>query len=138
MSALAPDAFSPSAAPRRRARWGTHLDSPAHFTQPTPGEFSLPTGYLTSTEALLGVAPLSNVSYVTQWQVWHKPYVREMLSEVERRAPEGVHWPLAVLASVASGYEEQGFSEYTMYATWLLARRRQQEGGHPLRSAHHL
>ena len=50
------------------------------------------------------MAPLSNVSYVTQWQVWHKPYVREMLSEVERRAPEGVHWPLAVLASVASGY----------------------------------
>ncbi|EOD27145.1 hypothetical protein EMIHUDRAFT_205092 [Emiliania huxleyi CCMP1516] len=105
--------------------WGAPMDSPAHFVQTTGGDYSLPPGYRESTQALIGVAPTPNVSYVTQWQIWHKPFVLEMLGEIEQRTPEGVRWPEAVLAA-ASDHMQQGFSEYTLYGTWLLARHPQQ------------
>ena len=105
--------------------WGAPMDSPAHFAQTTDGGYSLPPGYRESTQALIGVAPTPNVSYVTQWQIWHKPFVLEMLGEIEQRTPEGVRWPEAVLAA-ASDHMQQGFSEYTLYGTWLLARHPQQ------------
>ena len=103
-------------------RWGTPLDSPAHFEK-KGGDLLLPPGYRASTEALLGVTTVPNVSYVTQWQVWHKPFVREMLREIEERAESANQvWPEAIHdAAVASGHE-LGFSEYTLYATWLLQR----------------
>jgi len=63
---------------------------------------------------------MPNISYVTQWQVWHKPFVLEMLREIEERAAR--NWTEAILdAAIASGHE-LGFSEYTLYAAWLLTR----------------
>ena len=68
------------------------------------------------------MAPATNVSYVTQWQVWHKPFVHEMLDEIEQRAPAHVRWPVAIVNAAIDSGHELGFSEYTLYATWLLAR----------------
>ena len=89
------------------------------------GDIALPPGYRASTEALVGVAPTSNVSYVTQWQVWHKPFVLEMLREIEERVTSAggkARWPEAVLVAAAASGQTLSFSEYTLYATWLLKR----------------
>jgi len=89
------------------------------------GDIALPPGYRASTEALVGVAPMSNISYVTQWQVWHKPFVLEMLREIEERVTSAggkARWPEAVLVAAAASGQTLSFSEYTLYATWLLKR----------------
>ena len=156
---------SPHAAPRSRpSRWGTHLDSPAYFRKLPSGVYSIPPGYVDSTEELIGVRPPSNISYVTQWQVWHKPFLQEMVLEIEarsakarvavgrsqlsgkarrggaerrgtapctlsrspQRAQGSWQWYRAVLDAITEREQMAGFSEYTLYGTWLLANH---EGG---------
>ena len=65
---------------------------------------------------------------MTQWQVWHRPHVRQMLAEIEdRSAHKGARrrWYKAILGAVPRRNTELGLSEFTLYATWTMSRHRQ-------------
>ena len=103
--------------------FGTADNSAAYFKG---GE--IPRGYWKSTEKLLGKdgLPAPNISFVTQWQVWDRRQVTEMLKTIEDRVRSHVlkkpRWYKLILDAVPDGEEQLGFSEYTLYASWMLSR----------------
>ena len=75
--------------------------------------------------------PTNGRSYVAHNVMVYRPFLTEMLREIDAQrspgapsAPAGLNWPWRILATVQPGYKNVlvGFSEFTTYVSWVKQR----------------